>query len=1441
MTKILAFDLGSSSIGYSLRDTDNNGENIIDQLVLYGSIIFSPGMADNGVSNAAERTSHRSSRHLYRVRRYRIWETLATLIEFGCCPLSKEDLDKWRTYDKNNRPTRQYPVDAVEFEKWIRMNPYELREKLATDQLDFTKEENRFMLGRALYHIAQRRGFRSSKGETLKEQEKDINENPAEEIRIDSDLLKKSEEKKSKKLVAYMEEHSLPTVGKAFAKLIKDKNKGRVRASEYQAVRSQYRDEIEYIFNFQKGLDANGEFFRRIYSTGNDGTIFYQNPIRSQKGQVGKCTLEPAKPRCPISHPEYEKYRAFSFINNIKYRKSIDEDWQTLTASQKIKLYKDKFLLVNDFEFAVIRKWIEKEIGLPKDISLSKEHGTINYDDRTNVSVCPVSGRLKSVFGDNWEDYVYQTAKTRKDKEGKEHTVTYTIEDIWHVCFSYDDEDAVSGFAKSIGLDAVQEKKFLNLWMNIPQGYAMLSLKAIRNINRFLVPKENNPSYKGYIYTEATLFAKIPDILGEKQWQESESDILRSLNGLMNDVRDENCILKIVNNLISDYKALDYRDLDYREHFAVNDRSYKLDDSDRKDVEMHTVSFFGKSVWEKKPEDEREEILGKVEELYQNFFSSSKRDYYNLPKLGDRIKLYLSNKFPELRCCNEDADSQSQCNCHACKKLNQLYHPSMVEFYRPVVCNGKKLLGSPVIGSFRNPMAMKVLHQLRRLVNGLIEKGLIDEDTRIVVETARELNDANMRWAIEEYVRKREEENNIIIEAIKKIRKDDNEVSDTVLEKARLLLEQSPDYLSYIKKKEDAAVNKSNKEKDSEKEADIDNYSSWLEKGIKCIYTDKPISLTSLFVENETDIEHTIPCSRSFDNSMANKTVCFAYYNREVKKNRMPTELEDYEEIKKRLLPWEKRVEHLEYRVRFWQRKSKQSLTKENKDKAIRQKHLWQMELDYWKDKLSRFTMTEVPEGFRRKQLNDTRLITKYAYHYLKSVFGKVDVQKGIITSEFRKIFGFPAKTRDNHSHHAIDATILTLIPVASRRDEMLRLFYEIQEDKKLNIVTKEKEKQLEGLIKSCRIGKTVGIAEHIENNILVKHISNDRALTPAIRNKREGGKVVWKKNEKGEILIDTDGKKIPQYKLTGDCIRGKLHQASFYGAIKQSKKAIEKKGKKKKGQKNDISYKTSYDEISYVIRRELKGFESLDDLHRVIVDENLYKIIKQKCKKEQFRKACNKGICMPNCSYPIRHVRCYAYDVKNPLHIKQQTYLSKKDYKQTYHVKTGDLYAMCRYRNADKLKYEAIKLIEVCGNRKKGYDIPETWRYKIGKNKEKEYYLDGVLYSGKQVIVYENIDDLKSLLRASNSNLSERLYDIVRFNSEKKIILKRHICSKPYKDGEGKKIESFGNLPEKILSGVTKLNYLLEGVDFRISLDGKIVFINNNLVEEKHKHSKKG
>ena len=47
--------------------------------------------------------------------------------------------------------------------------------------------------------------------------------------------------------------------------------------------------------------------------------MFWQRPLRSQKGTIGKCTLEPNKFRCPESYPAFEEFRAWSFLNNIKY------------------------------------------------------------------------------------------------------------------------------------------------------------------------------------------------------------------------------------------------------------------------------------------------------------------------------------------------------------------------------------------------------------------------------------------------------------------------------------------------------------------------------------------------------------------------------------------------------------------------------------------------------------------------------------------------------------------------------------------------------------------------------------------------------------------------------------------------------------------------------------------------------------------------------------------------------------------------------------------------------------------------------------------------------------------------------------------------------------------------------------------------------------------
>ena len=101
-------------------------------------------------------------------------------------------------------------------------------------------------------------------------------------------------------------------------------------------------------------------------------------------------------------------------------------------------------------------------------------------------------------------------------------------------------------------------------------------------------------------------------------------------------------------------------------------------------------------------------------------------------------------------------------------RLIRLYHPSKIETYPDAQpkANGILQLGSPRTATIRNPMAMRALFRLRNLINTLLREGRIDRDTKIRIEFARGLNDANRRKAIEQYQREREVENRKYAEEI---------------------------------------------------------------------------------------------------------------------------------------------------------------------------------------------------------------------------------------------------------------------------------------------------------------------------------------------------------------------------------------------------------------------------------------------------------------------------------------------------------------------------------------------------------------------------------------------------------------------------------------------------------------------------------------------------
>jgi CRISPR-associated endonuclease Csn1 len=1461
MEKILGLDLGTNSIGWAIRNTTLDDT----QFEKYGVITFETGVGKNDkgqyvVSHAAERTKKRSVRRLYQVRKYRLWETLGILRE-DYCPITEEELNQWRRYDKEKGYYRKYPVNAIAFEQWIKLDfnndgkpdsyssPYQIRLELATIKLDLTQKENRYKLGRALYHIAQHRGFKSSK--------KTNNNNE-----INEGQLVGAEKKRSSKITDLFAKHDVKTVGAAFAK---EELEGiRIRENLHQWVlRKQLEEEVKIIFETQ-GISIEDEFYRQVKKA-----IFYQRPLRSQKGLVGICTLEQTsyedkegktivsgKPRCPLSHPDFEEFRALSFINNIQFKINENNEWVKLSSKNlkelRESIFQNLFFRKSKeyFKFSEIREYVENYYRKQgSNLELNYKNKTINYADTTSVSACPVSARLKATFGDNWKTITIEKEKRKGSKSGKDN---YTIEDLWHILFTFDDEDYFEEFGEiRLKLTPSQLKEFRSAWDNLPVGYAALSLNAIKKILPFL--------QEGLIYTEAVLLANMPTVLGEKLWNENKQFLIDTIEDIISRNREEKRIINIVNNLIAKWYALDYQN-----KFGFKDTSYKLVASDNKDILNTCIESIGEKTWAAKNEEDKEDTIKKVEDKYQLFFQSDKKEFYKAPHLLDTVKEFLIEEFTGII---------------EQKKLNQLYHPSQIDIYPKAKPDkeGKILLGSPKTGAFKNPMAMRALFELKKLVNYLLAKGNIEQDTRIVVEVARELNDANKRWAIKTYQDQREKENKEFAEAIAELIIDPhfkgkaNPNNESDIDKFRIWYEQINKVkiekeefeLNYELRKEPKKLDTDSPIKRdwlntstnlykliSAKDKAIDKYRLWKEQGCRCIYTGNIIKLTDLFADNIVDFEHTIPRSISFDNSLANLTVCFADYNRNIKKNKIPTQLNNYEtdsdgysSIKPRLGDWEKKVEIITENISFWKKKSAKAQDKDFKDKAVRQKHLWQFELDYWQNKLNRFTITEVTSTFKNSQLVDTQIISKYAQHYLKTVFNKVDVQKGIITAQFRKIYSIQPKEakkdRSRHSHHAIDAAVLTLIPSPAKREDILKRVYELEEQ-----YSKEKLN-----IKPYPAFKYNQI-EQIEENILINNIAKDQALTPSKKIIRKRGKIVF-----------IPGTQIPKV-ATGDSIRGQLHKESFYGAIK--KVIRDENNILKKDEEGKYLFEK---ENSYVIREPLlykkdatsPGFKNLKEIKDCIVDPYLFEIIKKQVGNKTLKDAIEDGIYMLNrkgeqvYKHKIRHIRIFA-SVSNPLEIKKQSHSSSKklvhfedrEHKKWYYASTGEganiICALYETKKSNKIhrSFDIINLKDASELIKLKH-IDEKGKLEIFRLREDgtKEFPTSILKPNTRVIFYKsNIDEIKDLNNNDDrQKLISRVYKIIKFTGVQ-MTFESHIEARAAselkkiatntKDAsyhDGYSTIDFDNLKPRYRLTAGKFNFAIEERDFEILPDGEIIF----------------
>lgn len=1215
--RILGLDTGTNSLGWAVVDRDETG---VYSLVKKGSLIFQEGVKiEKGIesSKAAERSQHRASRKHYFRRRLRKIELLKVLVKYGWCPyLSDEELNLWHT-------KKQYPKND-EFMLWQRtndnfdQNPYYYRHMCLHEVLDLTNPQEAYMLGRALYHMVQRRGFLSNR--------LDQSENDEAIGAVKSAISDLSKD---------MAKAGCDYLGDYFYMLYKNEgNTVRIR-TRYTDREEHYKKEFHAICERQH---LSAEQIKEL-----ERAMYFQRPLKSQRQSVGKCPFETkkvmigdrmmtvSKQRCADSHPDFEMFRMLSVLNNIKVKGPHDIDLRPLNDEEITKALQMFYRKSKpNFDFEDIAKAIAGKNKYQHIKDKGDKPYKFNYRMSQGISGCPTIAQLMSVFGKNYAEEIASVYT------GKHNTAEDAVDAVWNVLYSFQDKEHVKQWGiDKLQLDAEQAELFSKI--RLSHNFASLSLSAIRKILPWMK--------QGMIYSHAVSMAKVPDIVG-------------------------------------------------------------------------------KDIWGK-----NSEMISK--ELCEVIINFNPKDETMQGTLDFCIKDYLKN--------NYDLEAGA---------TDVLYHPSMIETYPDAKRNGKGVyqLGSPRTNAVRNPMAMRSLHELRKVINLLLSEGTIDQNTEIHIEYARELNDANKRWAIGQMNKERETKRKKYAEEIQKLYKE--QTGKSVIPT----------------------------------DTDLLKYELWEEQNHICLYTGEQIGIADFVGANPRyDIEHTIPRSAGGDSTLENMTLCSSRFNREVKKTKLPTELSEYDEIMARLEPMKAQIEKLRKdgdRIR-----THSGMAKDQKDRIIRKRHLLRQQLDYLQGKYRRFQMTEVPEGFARRQGAGIGLVGKYAGLYLKSLFHKpedrnhsnVRVIKGATTAEYRKMWGiqneYQKKSRDNHIHHCIDAITIACIE-PGQYNETARYYQQLEEYER-------------GLGNKPTYPKpwptfTEDVLA-LEHEMIVVHDTPDD---------------VPKHTRK--YVHTSNGKKLAK----GDTARGSLHNDTFYGAIEQD------------------------GTVKYVVRRSLASLKEGDVEN--IVDEVVKQKVKDAINRLGFKDAITSDIYMnKEKGIKIKKVRCFAPTVVTPLHIRQQRDLSKKEYKQKYNVTLDGNYCMAIYEGVIKGKmkrtYEIVDMIQATAYYKESANIQGA--YPIAPEEKNGMKYRCKVRTGTQIILLQSDDEDIDI--TDTKEIANRLYYVAIMMKDGRLVLRHHQEAR-----EATKLKSettsggynYSNVKRpQIRISLSDFHALVEDVDFEISKIGEI------------------
>ena len=486
MKKVLGLDLGVGSIGWSLiaLDEDQRPAEILGMgcRIVPLTTEESKFASGEGISKNAERTQMRTMRKMldrYQQRRTKLTNIL--------------------------REHQMYPDEALM--QLPLMQLWQLRADAATPGRQLSLPE----LGRVLYHLSQKRGYRHSKSDESGEDK---------ETKYVAEVKSRYQQ---------IQEEGL-TVGQHFAKLLKDNEQHSERGGVYYNYRTKdqvfpreaYAEEFDRIMAVQRGFHPS--LTDRLIAKLRD-CIFYQRPLKSCKHLVSYCEFERKQVELPVkqverdgtitykkqlvdvgpkvapkSSPLAEVCRIWETLNNLRLY-FPDGSERTITLEERQRLF--DYLQENDaLSLTQTKKLLKikpKEQVWCNDLLTSKVKGNrtiaplvkvftdhpqyldlLAFDLSLEEKADPETGELRPVISER-----YQQEPLYK---------------LWHILYSIEDKEAMRrALTKQLGIsEADLEAGLLEQLFKIDfvkQGYANKSIKFMSKLLPHLM--------QGYMYSEA--------------------------------------------------------------------------------------------------------------------------------------------------------------------------------------------------------------------------------------------------------------------------------------------------------------------------------------------------------------------------------------------------------------------------------------------------------------------------------------------------------------------------------------------------------------------------------------------------------------------------------------------------------------------------------------------------------------------------------------------------------------------------------------------------------------------------------------------------------------------------------------------------------------------------------------------------------------------------